>query len=479
MRSIGLKLWSGMMILVICMLALLWFAQIVFLEQFYTNMKIKEIKDRGYQIIRDINSVDKETMANSLEEFAYQNNLGIEVLDAGGNVLYNANASGVSGMGNQFGMGRNNVRAQAIRDVLSGQEAAIATSHPRFSGQIMFIGLPVKSNDKITGAFLITMPLAPVTETTAILKKQLTYISVILLAVSLLISFVISRTLTKPVREITRAAEGLAAGNYEGRIAVQGQDEIAKLAGTFNYMAAGLAKTEQLRKELIANVSHELRTPLSLIRGYAETIRDVSGDNEQKREKQVGIIIEETVRLSNIVDDILNLSQLESGYLLLKKEPFSLKRILEGIVKRYEILSEKTRVRIMLDNPGDFLTTADETRIEQVLYNLINNAFNHSFAEGTITVRALEKQDHVRVEVSDTGPGIAEVDIKYIWDRYYKASMTGTNRAVVAEATGSGLGLAIVRAILDAHGSEFGVESTIGMGTTFWFELEKTATGIS
>jgi len=234
-------------------------------------------------------------------------------------------------------------------------------------------------------------------------------------------------------------------------------------------MGQQLSKIEQLRKDLIANVSHELRTPLSLIRGYAETIRDVTGNVPDKREKQLGIIIEETERLGKIVDDILNLSQLQTGYLSLNKSRFPIMKTLAAVVKRYDVLSQKTGVQIVLQGSSDGLVEADEARIEQVLYNLINNGFNHTPRGGTITVNAIDGLKAVRVEVSDTGSGIPEEDLPHIWDRYYKAEKASGKR----RAAGTGLGLAIVKSVLEAHQAAYGVESKREVGTTFWFELKK------
>lgn len=260
----------------------------------------------------------------------------------------------------------------------------------------------------------------------------------------------------------------MASGDFSVRINTKKQDEIGKLADTINYLGQQLSKIEQLRKDLIANVSHELRTPLSLIRGYAETIRDVSGNFPEKREKQLEIIIEETERLSRIVDDILNLSQLQSGYIALNKGRFVIKDVLNAVVKRYDVLSEKTGVKIIQNSFNDAILEADESRIEQVLYNLINNAFNHTQKGGTITVRTIDLPGAVRFEVSNTGSGIPEVDIPHIWERYYKADKTSGKQSI-----GTGLGLAIVKGVLEAHQAVFGVESLEDQETTFWFELKK------
>jgi signal transduction histidine kinase len=465
MRSIGLKLWAGMMVLVMIVLALLWLFQIVFLESFYTGMRVSDIKNEGASIAKLLDEGSKAEFENKADAFAFNNNLSIELVDLGGNIVY---TTGSTGFGGQMPMMRNRERVEAFGEVLSGKEVTVPLSHPRFGNKFMLIGLPVKISGELTGVLFINMPLAPVEDTASILKKQLLFITLILLVAAVMISYMISRTFTKPILEIKKVSEKMASGDFSDRIKSGSKDEIGKLAETINYMGQELSKIEQLRKDLIANVSHELRTPLSLIRGYAETIRDVSGNVPEKREKQLDIIIEESERLSKIVDDILNLSQMQAGYLNLNPGRFMINKTIEDVVKRYDILSEKTGIKIIFENTGDIMVTADEPRIEQVLYNLINNAFNHTPEGGSITVKVIDGQHTVKVEVSDTGTGISDEDIKHVWDRYYKADKTSGRKMV-----GTGLGLAIVKSILEAHKALYGVESKKGTGTTFWFELQK------
>jgi signal transduction histidine kinase len=300
------------------------------------------------------------------------------------------------------------------------------------------------------------------------MKKQLVYITLILIAATLLLSFLLSRSFTKPILDITKVSMAMAAGNLSARINSKRKDEIGRLAETINFMGNELTKTEQLRKDLIANVSHELRTPLSLIKGYAETIRDVSGKDEEKRERHLGIIIDESDRLSGIVEDILNLSQMQAGYVDLKLERIRMDEMLERLVKRYEILSESTGVGIACDKAAEVFVEGDEARIEQVIYNLINNAYNHSPKGSVIHINTTERGNKVRVEVSDSGEGIPQDELQNIWERFYKVDKSGKRKRA-----GTGLGLAIVKSILDAHGAAYGVDSLPGSGATFWFELKK------
>lgn len=465
MKSIGFKLWAGMMALVIVVLILLWLFQIVFLESFYTRMRISDMKNEGSSIANLLYDGTKAEFENNLEAFAFNNNLSVELLDLDRNSIYTTGSTGFSG---QIPMQRNIARSEAFQDVLIGKEVMIPLTHPRFGNKFMLIGLPVKQSGQLSGVLLINMPLAPVDDTAFILKWQLFYITLILLAAALLLSFFLSRSFTRPIMEIKKVSETMVSGDFSARVKLKKQDEIGKLAETINYLGQQLAKIEQLRKDLIANISHELRTPLSIIRGYAETIRDVTGDAPEKREKQLGIIIEETERLSKIVDDILNLSQLQAGYFHLNKSRFPIKDVLDAVVKRYDVLSEKTGVQIVLQDSNYALVEADEKRIEQVLYNLINNGINHTLPGGTVTVKAIDYMKVVRIEVSDTGSGIPEEDLPHIWDRYYKAEKTTDKSSM-----GTGLGLAIVKSVKEAQQAAYGVESKKAVGTTFWFELQK------
>jgi signal transduction histidine kinase len=203
---------------------------------------------------------------------------------------------------------------------------------------------------------------------------------------------------------------------------------------------------------------------LSLIRGYAETLRDVTGGSPAKRTQQLDIIVAETERLSAMVDDILDLSQLQSGGLQLNPDCFLIKEFIYRIAQRYEVLSQQRGIPLQLQISEDTMVKADEARIEQVLYNLLSNAFNHVENDGHISIRAIPENNWLRLEVINTGPGIPLEDLPHIWDRYYKSSVR------MKGYSGTGLGLAIVKAVLEAHGAPFGVDQSNG-ATTFWFDL--------
>ncbi len=461
MKSIRSRLWAGMMSLVLVVLVLLWLFQIVFLDQFYIQMKIRNIETKATNITTLLGQ-DQDEFANQMEALAYDNNLSIELIDPNGKTIYQTG----SVMNGQM-MQVRSLRSQVYEAALRGTESALTFTHPRLGTDYMIIGLPIISGEQISGVLILNVPVAPVEDTVSILKRQLIYISFILLGAALLISFLLARSFTRPVVEINQTAEKMATGDFSARTAINREDEIGQLATTINNMGEQLGQIDNLRRDLIANVSHELRTPLSLIQGYAETLRDVTGASPEKRDKQLGIIIEETERLSHMVNDILNLSQLQSGKLQLKRDCFDVRALICRAAQRYELLSQQTAVALQVESQSQLMADGDEARIEQVLYNLISNAFSYVNPEGQIYVTAAAINDKVRLEVINTGPGIDSKNLPHIWDRYYKSPHR------MAGSSGTGLGLAIVKAVLEAHGAAFGADSQLGVKTTFWFELNK------
>lgn len=211
---------------------------------------------------------------------------------------------------------------------------------------------------------------------------------------------------------------------------------------------------------MIANVSHDLRTPLTMITGYAEVMRDLPGENTPEN---VQIIIDEATRLTTLVNDLLDLSKLQSGTITLKPEPFSLTSCIRTILHRYDKLID---YRFDFQYDRDVTIVADELKITQVVYNLINNAVTYTGADKQIFLLQLVQNGRVRVEVSDTGEGIPQDKLQDIWERYYKVDKEHKRAQV-----GTGLGLSIVKTVIDLHGGTYGVQSVLGKGSTFWFEL--------
>ena len=220
-----------------------------------------------------------------------------------------------------------------------------------------------------------------------------------------------------------------------------------------------------MQRDLIANVSHDLRTPLTMLKAYAEMIRDLSGDNPKKRNEHLEIIINETDRLSLMVNDILDLSKLESGKQKITPSEFEISSKLSEIIDRFTGISERMGYKIQFTPDKECTVFCDAVKIEQVIYNLINNAINYTGEDKQVFVRQINASNGIIIEVEDTGEGIPPDKIKLIFDKYYRSE--NHKREVV----GTGLGLSIVKAVLKLHNYDYGVRSKIGKGSVFWFRI--------
>ena len=281
----------------------------------------------------------------------------------------------------------------------------------------------------------------------------------------------ISDKISKPITELSNSAKKLAKGKFDTKFETDSEiEEIKELSNALELAKNELSKTDELRKDLMANVGHDLRTPLTMIKAYAEMSRDLETQTEEKRKENMSIIIEETDRLNVLVSDILDLSKLQSKTYELKIEEFDLIELIQNIIKRYYILIDSEGYMFEFNNKQkEIIVSADKKRIEQVIYNLINNAVNYTGKNKKVYINVKENKDTVRVEIKDTGKGLEKEEIDKIWDKYYH-----NEKKHKRNTFGTGLGLSIVKTILETHGYKYGVNSTKGKGTTFYFEINKS-----
>ena len=299
------------------------------------------------------------------------------------------------------------------------------------------------------------------------MQLQLVLISLIVIFVALIISGLLSMELTKPISQISRAAKRMATGDYS--VDFQAQYSYAgmnALAETLNYAKEEISRADELQKEVLANVTHDLKTPLTMIKAYASMIQEISGDNPEKREKHTQVIIDETDRLTALVNDILKMSKIRSGMDTLKTEEFNLSEFIHTVLERFEFLTETQGYTIVRDIDDELYTRADKDKIEQVVYNLIGNAVNYTGDDKKITVSLHRKNEKIRFSVTDTGKGIPPEECSTIWERYYSSAETHKR-----PIKGTGLGLSIVKTILVKHGFGFGVDSEVGKGSTFFVDF--------
>ena len=312
-------------------------------------------------------------------------------------------------------------------------------------------------------SLMISTDLERVGQAADVIRDQMPIIAAVLLLVSVAGAFVFSRWFTKPILEVSDAARRVAKGDYTARVSPGTHDELGALAADFQPLAAEVGRTAELQRDLLANVSHDLRTPLTLIKGYAETVRDLTGTDAEKRTEQLSIIIDEADRLSALVGSVMELSRYSSGAQKPELVSFDMAQLCDEVACRYDDICQKNGYTLTLDAPGPCPVTADPGGMTRVVHNLLANAVHHIGEDGVIVLHVHKQADDtVMVHVEDHGAGIAKEDLPYIFDKYYRARAD-------AGKQGTGLGLSITKAILIAHGFPFGVDSGVGKGTVFWF----------
>lgn len=451
-------IWYWFMIFLMAVFVLIWTFQILFLQNFYESMKTDDIIHLADTMLT---VYEKEGYEDIFTELAVENDMCIEVRDRYGRVVYSKDMMGI----NCVIHGLNNQTLDIIRLVKADGDGIIYGKqfNPKTRSNIMIYASVIGAADAPEGYLVLNTPLVPVTSTVDILKRQLLTITLMLIVLAFLISYVVSKRLSDPIVRITKDAEQLAHGRYDIQFKGGGYSEADRLAKTLTYASREINRVDSMQRDLIANASHDLRTPLTMLKAYAEMIRDLSGDNPVKRAEHLEVIIEETDRLTMLVNDILDLSKLENGTMTLDRSVFDMEARLTDIVERYRGLSAVSGYTFHLKTDGEAQVCCDAGKIERVICNLINNAMNYSGESKHIYITQSHTPEGIRISVRDEGPGMDQETLSRIFDKYYRSE--NYQRQIM----GTGLGLSIVKAVLRLHDYAFGVESTVGVGSDFWF----------
>jgi signal transduction histidine kinase len=287
----------------------------------------------------------------------------------------------------------------------------------------------------------------------------------------------LSAAVTDKIVALSRGAEAVAQGQFRTRVAVDGRDEVAALARSFNLMAAQLQEADakkheldRLRRDLIAWVGHDLRTPLTSVRATVEALADGMVDDPETRARYLRTAKREINALANLIDDLFDMAQLDAGGLKLDRAPNALSDLMSDTIERFRAMAEEKHVTLTgLAAPGSDPAYIDARQISRVLANLVSNAIRYTPAGGRVTLHAYPARTGVVLEVSDTGEGIRAEDLTHIFEQFFRGE-----RSRSRATGGSGLGLAIVKAIVEAHHGEIRVESTVGRGTRFVITLPQT-----
>lgn len=446
---------SGFALLI---LLLLWLFQTCFLDTIYRRIKIAQMNSAVSQLA----ACSAEELESTLNQAAENGGLCIHVFDKEGWLL---GAAGTRPYCLMRKLGWRELEMLAMRAQENGGtyfsqfEQGPGPAEP--DGYLMLNKTPER-------LIAIDATLTPLDATVSTVRVTLIITTVITVLGAAVIAGLLSRRVASPIEGITACSRRLPEGKFGFEAPAGAYPEIKELAGTLQSAAVEISRTDDLKRELFANVSHDLRTPLTMISGYAEVMRDIPGENSAEN---VQIIIDEAQRLTRLVNDMLDLSKLQS---ITTFEPVkcSLTALISDILRRYNKLRETQGYVVEFAPSCEVYVMGDELRLSQVIYNLVNNAIDFTGPDKKVVVRQILKTDgRVRIEVKDSGEGIPQDKLPYIWDRYYKVDKEHKRSRV-----GTGLGLSIVKEALEKHGADYGVISGSG-GSTFWFEMKALPSG--
>lgn len=353
--------------------------------------------------------------------------------------------------------------------ITKGSYYTIGTFFDEFETEMLSVIAPITSNYKVKGYVVIHNSMKAIEQSAAGLLN-ISYITLmILFLLSIIILIFFTEIVYIPLKKITYATEQYASGNMRYEFQMESEDEIGYLAACLSYMASEIARSEDDQKKFVANVSHDFRSPLTSIRGFLEAMIDGTIPPEM-HEKYLNIVLNETERLTKLTNSLLTLNNLNTKGMMLNKSDFDINSIIRKTAASFEGTCVPKNMNIELVLTGDELyVNADVDKVQQVLYNLIDNAIKFSHHNSSIRIETSEKKNKIFVSVKDTGIGIPKDDLKLIWDRFYKSdSSRGKDKK------GTGLGLAIVKEIITAHDEHINVISTQGVGSEFIFSLKRS-----
>ncbi len=465
--NIAFRLWGAMMVLAGIGVIFLWVVQIALFEPNYIDASISAINANLEPLAEELSGLPSDDVLSGpelLRNFSKSTNVRVYLVDENGNVLISyINGKTDTGLDTMETQKEIRYITKGLQTVLSGESSKQVIDSDKI-GFSLVIGAPATYHGECTAIF-IHQSLAAMQTMQELNRNQLVMLSIVMALMASCIAVLLTRNFTKPIHNIENTVMRLAEGDLSAKPDVKRNDELGRLSKSVEELGVALQRVDVLRKEVIANVSHELSAPLSLILGYSEKVRDVSGDDPQLRNQDMELIIRETFRLSRMVDDIMDYSKLQSGYGKLNIVPSNLYELVAAEVEAIRQAAVEYGIKIELSGYAkEIEVNVDSLKISQVMRNLLNNAVNHTADEQGITVSIAKDADSVVVRVRSPGRPIPEEERDAIWERYQRVQHQGGRRE------GTGIGLSIVATILEAHGFAYGVE-TGAHANTFWFSI--------
>lgn len=464
----SVRLWLIMMIQVLMIVGIMWVIQIFVMENNYIHTVVSEIEERVDPVMDELATTDLSEDDSLISYLSMSANGKTLLVDGNGQLI------GMYSYGYAMNQDENETDFQVWKDIQSSEQYEAVLNYEPYTREIRKglrmmayeVGLPTVYEDN--PAYLILhQDFYELNQVLDMNRNQLVLFSIMLTVLSAVLAAILSRYFTHPLQVIKKTVDRLAEGELTAKPDLRLHDEVGQLADSVEQLGRALQQVDKLRREVIANVSHELRSPLALIGGYAEMVRDVHWKNDTERENDLNLIIKESQRMSEMVSDILDYSQLQAGYLKLNKDFYNLFDILESEILMSEPGAEEYHIAIHFEaDIKESMVYVDALKLSQVIRNLLNNAINHTKNNESIEVRMQEAGSDYRVEIANPGKPIPEKERELIWERYQRSQHQGGRNK------GTGIGLSIVSAILKEHEIPYGVECKDGK-IIFWFSCPK------
>lgn len=458
-----------------------------FLDNYVSNEQLKTFEKGGAQIINILtlyqNNLDNPRSASMLKQqieyYSLSTNPYIWIINTEGEILFEpdipdiiANKMAVSG--NRYKLPDKRQYDEVIKEKKIIQEKGDLYGLFKDTGYSwLVIETPFIYNGKVKGVVYLSTPISEVKKTRTVVINFFLVSVAVSIFISIILVYIFSLRISRPLKQIKNAAKEIAGGEFQKRLNIKAKDEIGELAITFNNMAIALQNLEEMRRGFIANVSHELRTPMTSIRGFVEGILDGTIPPERQN-NYLTIVREETIRLSRLVTDLLDLARMESGEITLSLRNFNITELIRRSIIKLESLIISKNIQIEANFEEENIQAfADVDAIERVIINLMHNAVKFSNEKGKIKISVEYFKDKILLTIEDNGIGIERDEIDLIWDRFYKS-----DKSRGKDKTGTGLGLAIIKSIINEHNQEIWVESELEVGTKFKFTLSKAEKSI-
>ena len=468
-RSFGFRLWSCFALFTALIFTVLWLLQTVFLQNFYDGMIIKNTRSAAETIIADGKN---ENINDEIDELAHKNSVLIFVTDTDGNILYSSDEfNGMRKRG--FSLGDNELKVKK-GDKHQGGYRSLPDGYGEFLEKLSESNIVEMQSENyyVYGAYMdyynteekavlyVGAVIDAVGASVTIISMQLVWVTALSVAVGFILSWFIAKRFSVPVGILSEKAKQLGEKEYSAEFKKGFCTELDELSDTLDRTNKKLNEARDFQMELLANVSHDLRTPLTMIKGYAEMIRDISWEDEQQCSEDIAVIIKEADRLTALVNEIMEYSELKSENIMEDFEKINLSILVNRTAVSFENLKRPDGITVEKDIAENIFINGNESRLERALYNLMDNAARHTGESRKINISLVSENGRAVISVKDYGSGIPENELANIWDRYYTTRMR-KGKGV------SGLGLAIVKQITEMHQGNCAAYSEQGKGSIF------------